>query len=838
MVGLPNEQIGYMASEEYASRMNSPRPQSASHHRKAHSNHSQTHAESPLRKASFPVDVGGKDAFDRSKDLAGEGHHHSEVFESETEDDDIIHIDAPDVRKSKIGGSGYDPPTQDLGPHGGNTDAEGGWIEERGYGVPILASDEVAKEPGSEYLQPAVSPAQERRGNSYYTGVDPEVPLSYQSGFRHGSRSGSATSSRPTSRPGSVHGSLPGLARYSSIDDREDMHTPLEDVEEYEPLFPEDENKTEKRPSVAERFKHRPDMKRRFPSQDIWEDTPNSLQLQATVSTPDIIEENPREIANGPLTTFETPEAEAARKGVATEAEKAQLIPKEDRWAKSQFKLHIRDEMQRPGMKQRFPSRDIWEDSPDSAQLETTVGESQGDGMLNPTDLGLEAGAVVQTSGRPNEGKIGGEQPRESATAGNAAIAKPSVPPRPTKTKYTELSQIEGPPFIPARPPQRLRNVPPAEIPPPPSKFGKVPPFNGKQTSPVGIREPPGLPERSKPQIPARPTRTAARDTSEGEPLSRTSSVTSTGNTDLSKTISATSTGTNEDPSTSLRHITSPPPAPKPKPALPSRPAGGKIAALKAGFLSDLDKRLQLGPQAHPRPQEKATEEKKEEEKAPLADARKGRAKGPARRKPPVFSATVTEGSKPAEPTLEFVGPWTVWQISNDGNVDAVHAVNGITTTKESATTQPAQSLTSNPEVETIKERTPGSDAIETKMEEMTNPPVPETEPVTESTVVPEPTEDVKPNVLEDSTLADILSSSPPEKDSTDARTQSTEIIEPAIQTSEKETTSNPGSSSPSKSTAYDGSVGKEEGDAAMIDHQPEVEVDGMETLKGGEKHL
>ena len=831
VVGLPNEQIGYMASEEYASRMNSPRPQSASYHNKAHSNHSQTHGESPLRKASFPVDPNGKDTFDRSKDLAGEGHHHSEVFESEAEDDDVIHIDAPDVRKSKIGGNGYDPPTEDLGPYGGNTDAEGGWIEERGYGVPILASDEVAKEPGSEFLQPAVSPSQERRGNSYHAGVDADVPLSYQSGFRHGSRSGSAASSRSTSRPVSVHGSLPGLAKFCSIDDREDMHTPLEDVDEYEPLFPEDENKTEKRPSVAERFKHRPDMKKRFPSQDIWEDTPNSLQLQATVSTPDLNEVNSPPAAMAPSTTFELPEAEAARKGEVTETDKAQLIPKEDRWAKSQFKPHVRDAMQRPSIKQRFPSRDIWEDSPDSAHLEATVGDSQVDETLSPPDLGLEAGAVVQTSGRPDDVKVVGDQPQEGATTGSMAVGKPSIPPRPMKTRHVETSQLDGPPSIPARPPQRLHNVPPAEIPPPPSKFSRISPLNGKEIPVAETRDPPMLPERSKPQIPARPVRTTARDTSEGEPLSKTASIASTGSSDLNKTVSATSTGTTEDLLKSSRGITSPPPAPKPKPMLPSRPAGGKIAALKAGFLSDLDKRLQLGPQAPSKSQDKAPEEEKEEEKAPLADARKGRARGPARRKPAASPAAGAESSKQLESKLNLAGPWILWQISteDDGIVDAVHATKDVLPAQKPSNTQSERLSDTDLQVTTTDEKTPKSEPIVSKVEEISHL-VPEKGPEDEQAITLKHTEDAKTTIPNDSTFLDASPSSLPLPRTIDAPSKSVETSESAVQTGEKQIILDPGSSTSSKVTAYDGNMANDEGNIVTTD-QIKTNVGKTETV-------
>ena len=132
MAGLPNEQIGYMASEEYTSRLNTPHYATGYHH-KAHSNHSQPHVESPLRKASFPVDAESKDIFDKSGHRNRKPPYSAEhALESETEDEGV-HISAPAHRKDKLTGNGYDPPTEDLGPEGGNTEARGGWIDETGY---------------------------------------------------------------------------------------------------------------------------------------------------------------------------------------------------------------------------------------------------------------------------------------------------------------------------------------------------------------------------------------------------------------------------------------------------------------------------------------------------------------------------------------------------------------------------------------------------------------------------------------------------------------------------------------------------------------------------------
>ena len=394
VVGLPDEQIGYMASEEYAARMAS-RPTS-SYATKAHGNHSETHIESPLRQATFPKDATGK-----------VGAVSQDAAEPAPDDEPgVIHIGAPEHKYNKVTGEGTSTPTVDLGPRGGNTEYEGGYIDEQGYGVPILASDEIR--PGSEWQKPAVSPIPDERRTSLN-----------DIAARFGSQPGSATGSRPTSRPGSIHG-YHSLSRFTSHEEH-DLYTHLDDVEEYEPLF-EDDEKTVKKPlTQAERLKHRPDMKRRFPSQDIWEDTPNSLQLQAEVQSPPPVEQAVPETQTS--NAFETPEAEASRKGEVNEKEKTELLPKEVRLEKSNFKPHLREETHRPDLSQRFPSQDIWEDSPDSARLETTVS-----GEPLEQDEGLAAGAVVQTSALPSGAS------REGATSGA------SVQPMPPSSSGTLFS--------------------------------------------------------------------------------------------------------------------------------------------------------------------------------------------------------------------------------------------------------------------------------------------------------------------------------------------------------------------------------------------------------------
>ncbi|KAK4697192.1 hypothetical protein P7C71_g849, partial [Lecanoromycetidae sp. Uapishka_2] len=641
--GLPNEQIGYMAYEGNG-------PSSAGFQKPLHSNHSQPHVESPLRKASFPVDAETGYGLEKKQSHTSSRFSSENALESETEDDEA-QLAPPRTAKGKLHGSGFDRLREEFGRHGDSLEGEDH------HGVPILASDEVARTPVTEFQQPAVSPLQSRRGSGYYAGVEQDA--TYPGGHRIGSRSGSASNSRPTSRPASVH-SLQGLSRFSAHDeDRENMHTPLEDVDEYEPLFPdEDGKKTRQSVTAADRLKLREQMKR-FPSKDIWEDTPDSLQLQASVETPEPANEQPDPMLKASAAVFETPEQESARKGEVDEDEKAKLIPREERLAKSRFKPHLREEISsRPGLAQRFPSRDIWEDSPDSAYLETTVGDMPIKDPKSPPDEGLEAGAVVKTSGAPIEGVISGGQSRDNATVGAAAM-KPSVPPRPSKSKVAPPTNMAPPPSVPARPAKRLHQVPPADaqVPIAPSKLSETTPTEAMQPSPTESRTVPLLPER-KPQIPARPAKAVGGESSENVPLAKITSASSVG-----------SDGSNEQDFKT-------PPAPKPKPAVPARPAGNKIAALKGGFLADLDSRLKLGPQA-PKPQDK--EHEAMEDKAPLTDARKGRAKGPTRRKPVAApadtmaaqAATERENGKSSARNWSIRTPWTVFE--HDGVLKVGH---------------------------------------------------------------------------------------------------------------------------------------------------------------------
>lgn len=507
VTGTPEEEVGYMASDEYTQRMASPAPDRSV----------RPAVESPLRKMSHPTEKESK--------------------QESTQESGVIHVDEPYHHRHHPDGFAPTPAPEEQAKVG-----EGEREEEE----PILAADEVR--PESAFQHPAVSPTLER-GDSFDE-------------FR--SRTPSTGHSQSNSRSTSNHG-RPALARYTSRgSEREDVHTPLEDVAEYEPLFPED-NKEKKPVSTAERFKQRPELKHRFPSQDIWEDSPNSLHLHATVTTSDV----PK------LESFETPEQESIRRSQA-----ASVDPHEVATHILESEEHREDETKRPSLsKQRFPSKDVWEDAPDSQQLVTTV--------KAPEEAPQEA---------PKE------SPKEELTS-------PEVPKKPS---------------IPARPARRPQLTPPA-----------VDPSTKPGTSPTEKRQPPSIPGRPKPQIPARPAKKSPEEPKKEEP----------------KDVAA-----------------------KPKPPVPARPGGSKIAALKAGFLSDLNLRLQGGP---PKPPEKKKEEEPVEKK-PLQDARKGRARGPARRKPapaaapPTTAPTKTEtaGMKlPTIPEVKIADVWNIWQIDERGQL-------------------------------------------------------------------------------------------------------------------------------------------------------------------------
>lgn len=574
-VGTPSEQVGFYATEEYTSRMSSPRPPSAASKRQS------GHYDSPLKVASTPgISVSGTD-----------GQQEEVVDDDEEEEDDgVIHVDDPAHRKG-------------FAKYGNAQNVVGDATDD--YDAPILASDEVAKGPSPYYDTPAVEPGPERRGSTY----EMERPKS-----------------RPNSRPSSVYS--PPLPELRS--------TPLNDVEEYEPLpFRESEKKAA---AAAKLKEHR----QRFPSRDIWEDAPDSVHGTAEVSTPEPTGafERPEESVSDivPREGETAAQAFARRQEELAEAEdrspdsflrnKSKSRPKS--WAEAQ--PHLAKEMNaptRPTMGQRFPSRDVWEDTPDSLRLETTVSTPQSD---------------KDPQSATGEGDVSPVEKHE----------KPAIPARPTKKHSGD--------------------------------------------------DKPTIPDRPKPQIPARPAKAAETKDAEA--------------------------------------------APRQKPAVPARPLGGKIAALQAGFMSDLNKRLQLGPSAPKKEEPKEEEVAEEKEKAPLADARKGRARGPQRRAPTKSSSP--SGTAPpvtnGRPTLSFSTTRTLWCIDEEGTM-SVEQENEPSTEESVPVEEPKQAQ--EPIRETLQESSEAAEESEPS------------EPVEPSTTTTTETKTLATNTAGDSILEETIDKKP-----------------------------------------------------------------------------
>jgi hypothetical protein len=127
-MGTPEEEVGYIASQELASRLASP------------SNSGHPSVKSPLHQATFPESI-------------------SKQTEAAENDEVEIHIDEPLHHQHHP--DGFAPaPEEHAAPEVGREAAETEHEE-----APILAADEM--QPGAEHLQPAVSPKFDRRPSAF-----------------------------------------------------------------------------------------------------------------------------------------------------------------------------------------------------------------------------------------------------------------------------------------------------------------------------------------------------------------------------------------------------------------------------------------------------------------------------------------------------------------------------------------------------------------------------------------------------------------------------------------------------------------------------------------------
>ncbi|CAK7226811.1 hypothetical protein SCUCBS95973_006325 [Sporothrix curviconia] len=497
----------------------------------------------------------------------------------EDSDSNVIHVDDPSNRRRSVMFS------EDEGDLDYESEA------------PILAADEVAKDPAAYEHEPAVVPASERRLSSF---------------------DGDEAHSRPSSRPASLY-------RVASIPEESAI---AEDKEEdYEPLF-KDDQKSNKAASVKS---FGADDAPRFPSRDIWEDAPNSAHFTAEVSTPDMpvmqeqqegfVSQRPAESRDTetPAQKFARQQEELAEKELqgadafaenrkphkptaTTRPKKEVLAPAGNTHAPNSSPAPANvSSLRRPQLGQRFPSRDVWEDAPESLQLQTVVS--------NPQD-------------------------EEDVSSSPIEPSKPQVPQRPVRKTTDPSEKAAGP----TKPP---------------------------------------VSDKPKPVVPARPVRHQAASPEESES------------------------------------------APKAKPAVPARPFGGKIAQLQANFMSDLNKKLKIGPQSLKKeePAEEA-EAAPEAEKAPLIDARKGRARGPQRSAPraaAAAAAATTPAPAAAAPlTLAFSTTTTLYSIDPDDGGLIVTSGKIADAEHEEAAAEPVEAV----EEKAVEKKIEETKVEETKVEE------------------------------------------------------------------------------------------------------------------------
>lgn len=616
--GVPEEEMGYLATEEYAKAMGTATPREELTEAELTKLHKVTSGESTqAREGSQSPELtihveprahqrSGSHPYGRHN-LLGKFNHSQSSLASEIRDI----------------------------PEGEEYSQKSGELRDEHYrGTPILASDEVTKRGGTStpHHQAAVSP-----------------PLAPR---RTASRPASRAPSRPPSR-GAVRES-PAAVEPQPVPDAQVPYTTLEGVREHEPLFPDEDevkdSQTALREGVEKAFAGRTSRSsKKFPSNDIWEDAPPSSHLSATVASPPpgLSPLGLDAIVAQVIPGEEPQDEESDRLGVPNRHKKTHSDEDPNKTTRPSLPTKT------TSGKQRFPSRDIWEEAPDSAQLTATV---------SPTPANVESQSPVDPSALEPDfppttaSKITtGPTLSESAShvnpddKTNTEKQKPEIPVRPASPEKKERWGPTGPvPLVPStRPAPRATKIPtkfdtqeqidqaqrPSSVPRTPSTDSPT----EKKTSPV-------VPERPKPAVPQRPVKIAAKF--QQSPLAQFEEASS---------------------------AKAPPPV-KPKPAL-----GGKIAALKANLA--LEQKLAAGPLAFKKKEEEEKVEAAPEEPKPLVeDVRKSRAKGPRGRKLPTAAtpAVAPEETKqevpaaPAAPALTFMVARTLWSIDDEDDARVV----------------------------------------------------------------------------------------------------------------------------------------------------------------------
>ena len=618
--GVPEEELGYLASEEYAKAMGTATPREelteaeANKLQKLNSGETtQTREGSQSPELTIHIQP-------RAHERSGShpyGRHNllGKFSQSQASLTSSSLVEAKDPSEEEEYGQ-----------------KSGEFRDEHFSGTPILASDEITKRGGTStpHYHPAVSP-----------------PLGPR---RTSSKPASRAPSRPPSRGAMREPAAPG---------------PLPDVEEHEPLFPEDDEVKESQAALREGVEKAFAGKisrssRKFPSNDIWEDAPPSSHLSATVASPppglsplglDAVAAGDRGAPGE-----EAQDEESDRLGVPNRHKKGQS-PTDDQQSKQ---LRLAALAKIASGKQRFPSKDIWEEAPDSAQLTATVSPTPAnEESQSPVDTTAPevtfppntAPTRVTTGGHIDESNLHVNPDEGASTSAPLEVKKSEVPVArsPSPEKKERWGPTGAVPLVPStRPALRATKIP--------TKFdtqeqieqaqrpSSVPRTSSSEPS-TEKKSPPILPERPKPVIPQRPVKVAAKF--QQSPLSQS-----------------------EEASPSVK---APPPV-KPKPAI-----GGKIAALKANLA--LEQKLAAGPLFKKKEEEEKLETAPEEPKSLVEDVRKSRVKGPRGRKLPTATSAVAAAPEeakeqkeeeeknveaPVAPALSFMIAKTVWSIDDE----------------------------------------------------------------------------------------------------------------------------------------------------------------------------
>lgn len=500
---------------------------------------------------------------------------------------------------------------------------------------PILAPDEVLKRAGSNLMYAAVSPPLAAwRATSTANNTRPATPSKFNIDDED-------ADVEPVQLSGRGFESRESLVR-----------AVLESGERPEPLFPdsdpEDEPAGTKTPAEnkpLEKLK-RPGMPEsigsssghRFPSKDVWEEAPEFSQLETTVST------------RAPSETEISDEDREAESAVqkrsdgksATEVAYIHGQPNEHYVPgdEVEFERKQKDSLKKPAQYQhqvnssgrddgldRLLKKGNPSDDPEKlGAARTKTKRFPSNDIWEDVPPSLELSASI---GEEDAADVNATESKDPATTGESIDpAETETEQRPTTSLLTEDS---SPPLT----------IPKPELPARPVVPSSRPPIKSRQSTDSSVQAtekklPPSLPDRPKPKVPlTRPTR-------------------------LSNNAAALAAA--RSPSTEAL------PATKPRPSVPPR-TSGKIAAMKAGFLTDLDNRLKFGPQAPKKDEEKETKTE-EKKKVVLEDVRKGRAKGPRRKLPTTTEKTEKIVEKMAQ-TMS-VGVWAVWSVGDAGGVDVL----------------------------------------------------------------------------------------------------------------------------------------------------------------------